>query len=111
MGSRSMQSASREWPWWWTGMWVVMAGVVVCLQGPRFVEDLRPPIDERIHDFLQEYGSVRNWRAGKPLYGNQGEAAALYLNYRQKPDEVLSIRVNAHPPTAIFLVLPLAWFE
>jgi len=56
-----------------------------------------------VHDFVQEWTSARSYYDGKPIYGDLTEVIPKYLG--RPYDDV--VRVNAHPPTSILLVLPL----
>jgi hypothetical protein len=63
------------------------------LKGPEWV------------DFIQEYSSARNALSGRPLYTPLGDTAAEYLG---AAGEWKGLKYNAHPPTSVLLVLPLA---
>src|SRR5262249_38523102 len=84
------------------------AALGVCLwMGPSFVGHLRPPRTV-MYDFFQEYASARNCFEGLAVYTHQDITAARYLGYRRQSATEPMLEYNAHPPTAVALVLPLA---
>jgi Glycosyltransferase family 87 len=89
------------------GLWLALAILVGAMQGPRFIRDLRPLPTEGV-DFFQEWSSARNLFEGRPVYGPTEEAVERYLGFRLRAGEQLTIGVNAHPPTSVLLVAPLA---
>jgi hypothetical protein len=96
-----MQSAARVWLGRLLGTAAALG--VMCLQGPAFVENLRPP-RTLVYDFFQEWASARNRFEGLPVYADQNETVELYLGYRAPH----MLRYNGHPPTSVLLVVPLA---
>jgi hypothetical protein len=82
---------------------VVLAAVVVSRFGPILADFLRPPPD-RVVDFFQDWASGRNRIEGLPVYTSQEVTAPRYLGVPRNP----SVAVNAHPPSAVLLTLPLA---
>ncbi len=59
------------WPNERRWIWLTIAGWILLLRGPAFIENLRtksPP--EMIPDFFQEYASARNWFEGQPIYAD-----------------------------------------
>ncbi len=92
----------RRWIWATLALWLLV------LRGPAFIENLRVrPPEELIPDFFQEYASARNRLEGLPIYANQHETVPRYLG-RQLDDRRSHVMVNAHPPAAVLLALPLA---
>lgn len=64
-----------------------------------------------VPDFFQEYASARWWWQGENLYGSLRSARQEFLALETVPDETLFVEVNAHPPVAVLLVLPLGRLE
>lgn len=91
----------RRWLWAFLACWAAL------FQGPSFIRSLRPPRDIGV-DFFQEWASARNYLEGLPLYTGLRESAKRYLNLTIDPQTVTLMEVNAHPPTANLLALPLA---
>jgi hypothetical protein len=79
-------------------------------QGQAFLDSLREPATPP-GDFFQEWASARNHLEGRPVYENQEKTLPLYLNRTRDPGDRHFVEVNAHPPTAVLLVLPLARLE
>jgi hypothetical protein len=68
-------------------------------------------------DFFQEWASARNFLDGRPVYTPQADSYKYYLPpvyvwpslpLPPVPPDRMFIEVNAHPPTSVLLVLPLA---
>jgi hypothetical protein len=108
----------NAWPRGRRWLWASLAVLVCLLQGPGFVESLRPSLDDGV-DFFQEWASGRNYLSGVPIYTNQEVAVQRYLGFqvgpasRQSPSQGetrvgVAIPVNAHPPSSVLLTLPLA---
>ena len=96
----------QQTPWRWLLIPVaLLAGV---LQGPAFVQSLRPQHDE-VRDFFQEWASGKNYREGLPIYTDQTIAVQRYLD--AVPTNRLYIHVNAHPPSSVLVALPLSWLS
>ena len=97
------------WPagrWW---LWAGLAVLTICLQGPEFLQSLRPAPREGV-DFFQEWSAARSFFQGGPLYGNLPDLAEQYLGVQV--DRTRShLQVNAHPPAAILLLMPLALLD
>ncbi len=88
-------------------LWLGLALAVVLLQGPSFIEQLKP--DPNVgNDFFQEWASARNWREGLPIYRDLRDAVQRYLGAENVH---IIVPVNAHPPTSVLVALPLAWFD
>ena len=79
------------------------------LLGPDFVRNLRPA-RAYILDFAQEWTSARNYFHGLPIYAPLEVSYGEYLGYERRPGEFFLER-NAHPPTSVLLVLPLAGLD
>jgi len=95
-------NASPKARWW---LWLALTALVCAMQGPRFIQSLRPPRTEGV-DFFQEWASARNLFEGQPVYGPTGEALERYLGLRLPDNKQLTIGVNAHPPTSVLLAAP-----
>jgi hypothetical protein len=95
------------WPragrWLW-GAVAVLAGLVMV---PLHLWALRPPAG-MVVDFYQEWASARNYWQGLPVYTDQRVTIPLYLGKKDLDPHDREIEVNAHPPAAILLALPLA---
>ncbi|MDP6447845.1 MAG: glycosyltransferase family 87 protein, partial [Pirellulaceae bacterium] len=89
------------WPWWLKLFWTVFGGAVIALWGAALGIRLWPP-EGRVHDFVQEWTSARAYWEGDPVYGDLRESIPKYLG--RPYDDV--IKVNAHPPPSIVLMLP-----
>ena len=61
-------------------------------------------------DFFQEWSSARFHFDGLPVYGPQDEGMKRYLGVARDP-QIPFNEVNAHPPTAVLVALPLARFD
>jgi hypothetical protein len=96
----------RARPW----LWLALAILVCVMQGPTFVRDLRPSPTDGV-DFFQEWSSARNFLDGRPVYGPTEEAVERYLGFRLRAGERLTIGVNAHPPTSVLVIVPLALLD
>jgi hypothetical protein len=88
-------------------LWVGAALVISFVMGPVYFLSLRPPAGLVI-DFYQEWASARNYREGLPVYTDQRVTIPVYLGKTDLSPHDGSIEVNAHPPAAILLALPLA---
>jgi hypothetical protein len=103
----------NAWPKGRRWLWIVLAGLVCLTHGPQFLRYLRPARD-RWTDFFQEWASARNYRCGLPIYSDHRLAIERHLGYVADGEwpnlrQYASwITVNAHPPTAVLLALPLA---
>jgi hypothetical protein len=103
----------NAWPKGRRWIWAVLAGLVCLTQGPKFISELRPARD-RWTDFFQEWASARNYACGLPIYSDHQFAVERHLGYYDDAPlpnvhrAAYFIKVNAHPPTAILLALPLA---
>jgi hypothetical protein len=106
----------NAWPKGRRWLWVALTGLVCLTNGPEFLRSLCPARD-RWTDFFQEWASARNYCHGLPIYADHQLAVERHLGYYldgEGPNIHKSadlIKVNAHPPTAVFLALPLAAFD
>ncbi len=91
---------ARPWLWAFLALWIGY------FQGPSFLHSLRPARDQGI-DFFQEWASARNLRDGLPVYGELQDAIKRHLG----SDLSAVVEINAHPPTSVLLVAPLAWLD
>ncbi len=84
----------------------LILGLAGCLWlGPLYVDAMRPA-PGRVNDFFQDWGSARNFLVGLPIYAHHATSVPCHLGIPF--DATTGINYNAHPPTSVFLVLPLA---
>jgi hypothetical protein len=105
--------AGQGWSWPRRVVWGAIAVVVALAQGPSFVASLRPARSYQC-DFVQEWASGRNRFEGRPIYEDQETSLARYLGFHRDPSNPTDrffLSVNAHPPTAVLLALPLALLD
>ena len=76
-------------------------------RGAGWMYTLRPPINDYVNDFYQEWSSARNWATGRPIYTSQRETIPVYLGVQLDRTRKLNLEYNAHPPSSVLLVLPL----
>src|SRR4051794_21139132 len=105
-----MHPDRTRWPWRRRCLWLVLLTGTLAWLGPGFLTNLRPP-RTRILDFFQEWASARNFCDGLPIYTNQEESSRRYLGYQRPSPEGFFLEFNAHPPTSVLLVLPLAHLD
>jgi hypothetical protein len=91
-------------------LWLGVGALLLVLQGERFRRNLQPAPDRPL-DFFQEWASARNLINGLPIYTPHVVTIPRYLGQPAKCDERNFIEVNAHPPSCVFLALPLAWLD
>jgi Glycosyltransferase family 87 len=97
--------AGRKW------LWGLLAVLAVVFQGPRFASACRVTWSDG-RDFFQDWSSARNVLGGRPAYLPLSQALTAY--YPRSAGEKMPTAVlpcNAHPPTSILAVLPLALFD
>jgi hypothetical protein len=94
---------ARRW------LWLALALLVCALQGPRFIQSLRPARTQGT-DFFQEWASAHYLFEGVPVYSRLEPAVERYLGYHVEGDQ-LTIGVNAHPPTSVLLAAPFCVFD
>jgi hypothetical protein len=86
-------------------LWLAVFGLIVVLSPPPLVPVFWPPRDF-VSDFYQDWASARNWWNGLPIYTNHQVTLPRYVG---PVDPIcLSNQVNAHPPTSVLLMLPVA---
>ncbi len=96
------------WPNERRWIWLTIAGWLLLLRGPAFVESLQAKSpQELVPDFFQEYASARSAFEELPIYGDLHESVQRYLGFHLN-DRRWHVVVNAHPPTSILLALPFA---
>lgn len=88
--------------------WVGLAGAATLLQGIFILIALWPPSIPM--DFFQEWSSAHEVLAGRTAYPDLEEAVPRLLGVSLDPSSE-SVRVNAHPPPAILLGLPLGYLD
>jgi hypothetical protein len=100
----------------------VLAVLLLSIATWPFLKDLRLPLVpiesngetkdvHDIRDFAQDWASARNLLEGHPVYRDQGEALEEYLGLRpdkSNPAYRFVLKYNAHPPSSVLLVVPLA---
>jgi hypothetical protein len=84
--------------------WLAAAGLVTVVYGPPFLACFRTT---SLRDFVQEWASARNFRAGRPIYEPQESSLAYHMGYVRRPNHFFLER-NLHPPTSVLLAIPLA---
>ena len=95
------------WPGARRWLWGGLALVVGIVMAPVHLASLRPPAGLVI-DFFQEWASARNYWEGQAVYTEQSRTIPLYLGKKELNSLERAIEVNAHPPPAILLALPLS---
>jgi hypothetical protein len=106
-----MAPDSADLPLAWRRLfWPGLALLVGCAMTPYYLGLLRPP-DDRIVDLFQEWASARNYWEGLPIYTDHSVAIPRYLGLDVSQQKNGPIEVNAHPPTAVLLALPLAFLR
>lgn len=104
-------------PWWnWpflTG--VLVAGLMLGCDRPRLAVMVYPRVakvgqEVLFPDFFQEWYSARCWWEGRSVYGSLRPAAQRFLGVGHDPADNM-LEVNAHPPSAILLVLPFGLMD
>jgi hypothetical protein len=101
-GRRLPGAAGRPW------LWLAVALGVGYYQLPRFVGAMWPRPDI-ISDFYQDWASARNLLNGIPIYADNREMVPHYVG--QVDPICLCNPVNAHPPTSVLLMIPLAGLD
>lgn len=102
-----MQPQTASWPVRRIAWWALAAAVAVAWQGRGLLGDMKPP-GNVVVDFYQEWASARNLFSGAPVYESQRASSQRYLGCAPEGDAHFFLEVNAHPPTAVLLGLPLA---
>lgn len=106
MSSLSTLSYERKWP-----LGIQAAAVFLCLFFfAKPLGDALWPQSHHVVDFHQEWLSARNYWTGRPIYGSIAEA--LWVHDRRRPDLSQAVfDVNAHPPAAVLVALPLGLLD
>ena len=87
-------------------LWLILAFWGWLWFGPMWATAMKPRPDQII-DFYQDWGSARNYRVGLPIYTPHAISIPRHLSVIS--NSMPSIEYNAHPPTTVFLMLPLGW--
>jgi hypothetical protein len=95
------------WPRAGRWIWLCAALVAGFVMAPVHLASLRPPAG-LVTDFYQEWASARNYLRGEFLYTDQRATIPGYLQKQDLSPHDQTIEVNAHPPTAVLLAVPLA---
>jgi alpha-1,2-mannosyltransferase len=83
---------------------LAVSSLIVVLAAPP-VSVFWPPRDI-VTDFYQDWASARNWWNDLPIYTNHQVTVPRYIG---PVDPIcFSNQVNAHPPTSVLMLLPLA---
>jgi hypothetical protein len=86
-------------------LWLAIAGMIGLWQLPTLLQVSWPPRDI-VSDFYQDWASARNLLGGLPVYTRHSVTIPRYVG---PVDPIcLSNPVNAHPPTSVLLMLPVA---
>jgi hypothetical protein len=102
-----MQPQTASWTGRRIACWALVLVFALAWQGRSLLRALRPPA-EVVVDFFQEWASARNFFGGDPIYEPQRISSQHYLGVAPVGDAPFFIEVNAHPPTAVLVALPLA---
>src|SRR4051812_26868986 len=88
-------------PW----IWALIAALTLVSQAQTILSCAWPP-REFVTDFFQDWASARNYLDGLPIYTNHQVTIPRYVG---PVDPICySNQVNAHPPTSVLLLLPVA---
>jgi hypothetical protein len=86
-------------------LWIAVACVAVLHHLPTLSAAFWPP-REFVSDFFQDWASARNLLAGLPVYTEHTQTIPRYVG---EVDPICYCNtVNAHPPTSVLLLLPVA---
>lgn len=96
--------AESDWPLWMKLLWQVLAIGVLVLQGPTVLRQLSER-DVGV-DFLQEWISVKNWQHDRAVYALMTNTVPLEMP--ETAAREFQIFYNAHPPTSVLALLPVA---
>jgi hypothetical protein len=108
-GETNLKPPEQPWTTMRIVLWAVACLVVVLWLGRGFLQDMRPRPDLTV-DFFQEWASARLHFDGLPVYGDQVEALTRYRGFSPEPGKPFNL-VNAHPPAAVLIALPLAFLS
>src|SRR5262249_26275436 len=105
-----MQPQPASWPVRRIAWWALIALTATAWQGRGLLHDLRPA-DDAIVDFFQEWASARNFLTGEPIYEPLRASGLRYLGRTPTDQPHFMLEINAHPPSAVLLALPLAGLD
>jgi hypothetical protein len=93
-------------------VWVAVLEAVCWWRGPSYGEAVEPRVLRQeegfyVRDFFQEWGSARSYFDGEPVYTPVELTAERYLGVQRGSAGTCYIDLNAHPPPAVLLALPL----
>ena len=108
-----MDQPQQRWPAPRVVFWLVAAVLLGWWQGPGYRRAFQPEFFPPGHwlflpDWFQEWASAQNFLEGEPVYTPQEVTVERYLGLRRDPTDPYFLEVNAHPPGALFLALPLS---
>jgi hypothetical protein len=88
-----------------SGLWMAVACVAVLLNLSTLAAAFWPP-QRFVSDFFQDWASARNLLVGLPVYTEHTRTIPRYVG---EVDPICYCNtVNAHPPTSVLLLLPVA---
>jgi hypothetical protein len=91
-----------------SGLWFAIAGLMLVLQLPFLIAAFWPP-RELVSDFFQDWASARNLLNGLPIYTEHTVTIPRYVG---EVDPICYCNlINAHPPTSVLLLLPVALLD
>lgn len=90
----------------WQSIWLLVGVPTAALYVLGLVWQLQPT-SYRYRDLTQDWLSARCYKAGLPIYTRHEVSVPRFLS----ETEELKIKVNAHPPVSVLLLLPLGWLE
>lgn len=104
------EGAAGSWGVWRVLFWWTLLNAACWWQAPPPLRLLKPETEAGVFlaDFYQEWASARNRLEGLPVYTPQEITIERYLGLQRDPNDPWFLEVNAHPPAAILLALPLA---
>lgn len=106
----------RAWEAARLAFWFGVTVVVLCFQGPAFrlafdPSFFPPGFGFFLPDFYQEWASARNLFEGLPIYTPHEITVEHYFGFLTDARDPYFIKENAHPPAAVLLGLPFAFFD
>ncbi len=108
-----MNRDPKPWPLRKILLWVLLADLALWWRGAELLRFVNPrilptPAGLFVPDFFQEWASARNCLTGLPVYTSHAVTLPHYLHWRLPEGDPWGVEINAHPPTAVLLALPLA---
>jgi alpha-1,2-mannosyltransferase len=88
--------------------WVLVGCVLLRREGPPPLACLRPQ-RTAIVDFFQDWASAKLFLSGKSVYAKQQQVYREHIS--REDNRIVLNQVNAHPPPAILLILPLGLLD